>query len=136
MQHIDEATAAVRQDRRREKRLLQAGRVVQLVIGDTQEAFALVNLSAGGASGHAGEAAHIGSFVALDFGGGTRIAGRVRWRRATLIGIEFFQQLPRELLHPGETVRVERERRESERKQIEAVGIRNFQQTVAQGIRP
>jgi regulator of protease activity HflC (stomatin/prohibitin superfamily) len=30
--------------------------------------------------------------------------------------------------------RVERERRESERKQIEAVGIRNFQQTVAQGI--
>lgn len=30
--------------------------------------------------------------------------------------------------------RVERERRESERKQIEAVGIRNFQQTVSQGI--
>jgi regulator of protease activity HflC (stomatin/prohibitin superfamily) len=30
--------------------------------------------------------------------------------------------------------RVERERRESERKQIEAVGIRDFQQTVSQGI--
>lgn len=83
---------------RREARVDQSGRVVQLVENEAVQRFQLHNLSGFGASGALATPPAPGATIELIFENGTRIGGRVRWARDALIGIEFFTRLPLDVL--------------------------------------
>lgn len=84
---------------RREERHEQHGRTIQLLSGSTVHRFEVHNLSGFGASGAVEVALAPGATIELLFENGHRIGGRVRWNREALIGIEFFNSLPLDVLH-------------------------------------
>ncbi|MBX9882389.1 MAG: PilZ domain-containing protein [Sphingomonas sp.] len=94
---------------RREERHEQEGRSIQLLTNSVVHRFDLHNLSGFGASGAAEVALAPGATIELLFENGHRIGGRVRWHRDALIGIEFFNRLPLDVLHGrGQSERVAR----------------------------
>lgn len=84
---------------RREERHDQHGRVIQLIAGEQLCRFDLHNLSGFGASGAVSIDLAPGTTVELQFENGHRIGGRIRWAREALIGVEFFNRLPLDVLH-------------------------------------
>lgn len=92
------------QDNRREPRVLQIRRVVEIVADDRRIPFTLCNLSSHGAAGRSIFPIQSGAHVVLIFENSFVIEGRVRWARNGIVGIAFRGVVPESLVRPAERI--------------------------------
>lgn len=97
--------SAERHEQRREPRVLQIRRVIDIVVEHRKIPFALYNLSSRGAAGRSIFPVKPGARARAHFENGFAIDGCVRWASSGLIGIAFRGTIPDALIRPVSRIR-------------------------------